>query len=617
MTDYKAMVGNVGDNQYEKRVDYLKGAGLETTQIESTVKQIDLTAKSKSFVIFGEPQSGKTEMMIALNAYLMDKGYAVVINLMTDNVALLNQSMTRFKAADLSPAPKQFSELPDDASEIRKQPKWIIFSKKNARDLEKLIEQLRLVENVVIIDDEADYATPNAKINRDEKTKINELIGKLLEKNNSHYIGVTATPARLDLNNTFDNVAKDWVRFDPYSGYVGQDFFFPENSEMLQYRSHFFDPDKNDSNTKLEPAIFHFLCGVAEQHLTRNNKENFSMIIHTSGKIGEHKEDIENVSKVVRKLQDPNNANFNASCRKILEIAEKKYDGDAEEILEFILNNIWRKQIVEVNTEGKKQRKTQDIDDALKPTCLFSFVIGGNIISRGITFDNLLSMYFTRTVKGKFTQDTYIQRARMFGHRDKYKCDFQLWAPEPLMQEWAKCFLFHKLAIQSIIKNNNVPTWISDKTVFPTSSASIDRSSVDFEGGEMSWAVFKFDENRHERCMVSEKSTEEILKEMKQTFKAHEFPEHIFEYLLTEARADSNNICFHKASEFGGSSSKYSDEEVKSIQRKKGIFSTNEYKRGNRPDALHHLKIFYNHHGDARLLYKVQGNKIRFIQRNQ
>ena len=615
MTDYKAMVGNVGDNQYEKRIDYLKGARLETTQIENTIEQIDLTAKSKSFVIFGEPQSGKTEMMIALNAYLMDKGYAVVINLMTDNVALLNQSMTRFKAADLSPAPKQFSELPDDASEIRKQPKWIIFSKKNARDLEKLIEQLRLVENVVIIDDEADYATPNAKINRDEKTKINELIGKLLEKNNSHYIGVTATPARLDLNNTFDNVAKDWVRFDPYSGYVGQDFFFPRNSEM-PYRDHFFDPDKNDPKTKLEPAIFHFLCGVAEQHLSRNNKENFSMIIHTSGILTEHGEDIRDVSKVLNKLRDPNNKKFTKSCHKALEIA-KNYDGNAEDILEFILRNIGKTQIVEVNTKGKKQRKTQDIDDALKPTCLFSFVVGGNIISRGITFDNLLSMYFTRTVKGKFTQDTYIQRARMFGHREKYRHDFQLWAPEPLMQEWAKCFLFHKLAVQSIEKNKNAPIWISDPNVFPTSSASIDRSSVDFEGGEMSWAVFKFDKNRHEKCMVSGKSDEEILTEMKQTFKSHEFPEHIFEFLLTETQTNPNSICFHKASEFGGPSSKYSDEEIKAIQRKKGIFSTNEYKRGNRPDALHHLKIFYNHHGDARLLYKVQGNKIRFIQRNQ
>lgn len=612
MTNFAEMVGNVGNNQYEKRIDYLKseeGGKLETTQIENTIKQIDLTAKSKSFVIFGEPQSGKTEMMIALNAYLMDKGYAVVINLMTDNVALLNQSMTRFKAADLSPAPKQFSELPNDANEIRKEKKWIIFSKKNARDLEKLIEQLRFVENVVIIDDEADYATPNAKINRDEKTKINELIGKLLKKNDSHYIGVTATPARLDLNNTFNNVAKDWVRFDPYSGYVGQDFFFPRNSKVL-YRGHFFDPDKNDPKTKLEPAIFHFLCGVAEQHISRNNKENFSMIIHTSGKIEEQEKDIEDVSKILSKLHDSDNANFDATCQKILRIAEKNYDGEPKKILEFILKNIQKKQIVEVNS----QRKKQNIDDVLKPACLFSFVIGGNIISRGVTFDNLLSMYFTRTVKGTFTQDTYIQRARMFGRRDKYKHDFQLWAPERLMQEWAKCFLFHKLAVESILKNNNAPIWIRDKNVSPTSSASIDRSSVDFEGGEMSWAVFEFDKDRHEGCMLSEKSTVEILNEMKEIFGSNEFPDHIFQYLLTEAENNPNNIYFHKAAEFGGPKSNYSNEEIETIQRKKGIFTAHYYKNSN---ALHHLKIFYNPHGKARLLYTVQGSKINFIQRNQ
>jgi hypothetical protein len=38
----------------------------------------------------------------------------------------------------------------------------------------------------------------------EKTTKINELIGHLL-KPNGKYIGVTATPARLDLNNTFDN----------------------------------------------------------------------------------------------------------------------------------------------------------------------------------------------------------------------------------------------------------------------------------------------------------------------------------------------------------------------------------------------------------------------------
>jgi len=58
--------------------------------------------------------------------------------------------------------------------------------------------------NRVIIDDEADYATPNSKVNKNEKSKINKLTADLLGDQGT-YIGVTATPARLDLNRTHQN----------------------------------------------------------------------------------------------------------------------------------------------------------------------------------------------------------------------------------------------------------------------------------------------------------------------------------------------------------------------------------------------------------------------------
>ena len=73
-------------------------------------------------------------------------------------------------------------------------------------------------------------------------------------------------------------------------------------------------------------------------------------------------------------------------------------------------------------------------------------------------------------------------------------------------------------------------------------------------------------------------------------------------------------MCFHLASEFGKRSKSYTPDEVANIRRKKGIFSTNEFARGNVPEARHHLKIFYNHHQTARLLYKMNGETVRFVQ---
>ena len=92
------------------------------------------------------------------------------------------------------------------------------------------------MEDRVVIDDEADYATPNAKINREELTAINENVGKLghLEvSDGGTYIGVTATPARLDLNNTFLNDSKNWVFLKSHEFYKGRQFFFPLTADEI------------------------------------------------------------------------------------------------------------------------------------------------------------------------------------------------------------------------------------------------------------------------------------------------------------------------------------------------------------------------------------------------
>ncbi len=77
---------------------------------------------------------------------------------------------------------------------------------------------------------------------------------------------------------------------------------------------------------------------------------------------------------------------------KLLEGIAASYNSTApDSIVEFVLRNINKNQIVVVNFKGKKN---SNVSGLLNPTSLFSFGVGGNIISRGVTFDNLLSMYF-------------------------------------------------------------------------------------------------------------------------------------------------------------------------------------------------------------------------------
>ena len=89
-----------------------------------------------------------------------------------------------------------------------------------------------------------------------DKTKINYLISTLLASDGT-YIGVTATPARLNLNNTFQNESEMWVDFAPHPEYVGQEFFFPDD-EKFQYYLHTFSADVGDEKAEIRNAILHF-----------------------------------------------------------------------------------------------------------------------------------------------------------------------------------------------------------------------------------------------------------------------------------------------------------------------------------------------------------------------
>ncbi|MBR0894463.1 hypothetical protein JQ616_05835 [Bradyrhizobium tropiciagri] len=160
-------------DRYLGQLNRLKKLGKQTTCVEAAVSSAceTLNAGTTSFVIYGEPQSGKTEMMICLTAKLLDDGNRVIIHLLNDSVQLLQQNLDRFQRSNLSPAARNFSDVIDPdysfASGFH-----VVFCKKNASDLAKLNQKLERVREKVVIDDEADFATPNALINKGDVTRI-------------------------------------------------------------------------------------------------------------------------------------------------------------------------------------------------------------------------------------------------------------------------------------------------------------------------------------------------------------------------------------------------------------------------------------------------------------
>lgn len=584
------------DKRYEERIDLLKKQGREVWNIEKAVNESVKNIKSgvRSFVIYGEPQSGKTEMMIALTAKLLDVGHKIIIILLNDNVRLLNQNLERFQRSGISPAPVNFSEVLEERIGERS---WVIFCKKNASNLLNLLDVVKSKSSKVVIDDEADFASPNAKINTNEKTRINELIYELL-KNEGVYIGVTATPARLDLNNTFDNITEKWVDFPPHMNYVGKEVFFPVTTkDSLEFKLRLL-PDEGDHPRFLRKALLSFLVNVAILNLTNKKDDNYCFLIHTSGQKVDHSKDYRDILKIFEDLS-PTSSSFEKTLREIFEIASERV-ANPKEVLCYILPKRDSRVVSLLNSE-----RITDTDPT-NPPAIFTVAIGGNIVSRGVTFNNLLSMFFTRDSKHRMQQDTYIQRARMFGDRRKYVNFFELWIPEKLYVDWQKCFVYHYLSLSAIKNNSVAPIWMADNRIQPVAKNSIDNKTVVLDDGDVTFKRFIFKKDLEN--LIYDKNTLAIKKLESLNMIAGEevFPEFVIDFIKHYSPNGEESVKIHEI---------YHSEAIDDPHRlKKGLLGGTQGKKMKKyPAALHHIFIAKNVEGGARVVYRYIGN-ARFFK---
>ena len=119
-------------------------------------------------------------------------------------------------------------------------------------------------------------------------------------------------------------------------------------------------------------------------------------------------------------------------------------------------------------------------------------------------------------MKHKIQQDTYIQRARMFGSRGDYLEFMELHIPDRLYLDWHRCFVFHRLSLEAIRAGKGTPVWLEDKRVKAVASASIDKTTVAFDSGEMSFEVFDYTQEV-EDIVNSGKNSEDTLLDLANT----------------------------------------------------------------------------------------------------
>ena len=184
-------------------------------------------------LLFGNVQSGKTGQMFGVISVAADLGFPVFLILTTDNVILQQQTIERVRE-DLD----GFCICDEYDSEIfaencLMQP-VIIVLKKNVRTLKQWSNILGSTgfmrgNPLFIIDDEADAASLNTMINRNNKSSINRYLDDIKARSAcSIYLQVTGTPQALLLQ----SMSSGWhpyfaYYFQPGDGYLGGDFFFP------------------------------------------------------------------------------------------------------------------------------------------------------------------------------------------------------------------------------------------------------------------------------------------------------------------------------------------------------------------------------------------------------
>ena len=633
MSDIQNIIDSVlsekESSRFIKRLSFLKDEkGIEISQIEEGNNQVSnvLASGGKSFVIYGEPQSGKTEMMIALTCKLLDDGYKTVFIVMNDNTELENQNFNRFRlASELNTAPMKDSQLQGmEMADLKTEKIRVIFCRKNKNNLEKLIENCRYIRgDRVLIDDEADYATPNSKINKELVTTINNLVGKLSNvENTGTYIGVTATPGRLDLNNTYLNDSEDWVFLDSYPGYKGRAFFFPITVDDREKSDYILTklPDEGDQPEHLRNAIYRFLIRVAILNLSSRYDygRNFSMLIHTAGNTDDHREDERLVNKVIRSFNiegevDSNNekaiGNLLKEAEKIVNNSEEAIS--AEDIVRFVLKNISHTEVLIINHKKDKQNVIRSCD----PESRFVFAIGGNIVSRGLTFNNLLSFFFSRNVKNKLQQNTYIQRARMFGNRP-YSKFFELSVPLTLFRNWADTFGEHELSLD-MARSGDYVHFQSRKTS-AADSASLDKKNVIGARGERpTGAKFELTPEFIKQINQPHNDIVELLKSMKASgcIPDKGVTESIFGFIekTTISKTNLSKLVLHQGAEDGildiTTRSGYDEEEIHT--QRGGIIDTIIHKRSDFEGYLHYIMPMKNTRNEVRLyLRSYTGHQV-------
>jgi hypothetical protein len=392
-----------------------------------------------SGLLFGHVQSGKTGQMFGVASAAADNGFKFFVLMTTDNVMLYRQTLERTKRSlgGFMDGFRVLGETDDD--EFLKIPKTpiptMVVLKKNVRVLKHWLNHIGTnpyfkEQPLFLLDDEGDASSLNTKINQSDKSAIHHGLDSLRKQApSSFYLHVTATPQSLLLQSKESDWRPAFAHYiAPGAKYLGGDFFYGENSQCIRPTP---DNEKNSLlKTKEIPegfrkAVLSFLIAGAHSLISKE-RPVCSMLIHPGIKISEHDKAKEKVEQYLEEVRHDilNEAQtFPHGLQDAWNDLQKTKPGlsSIEEVIAFLKNGLPQINVLTLN---------KNTLDGVRYDTGLNVLVGGNSLSRGVTFSGLHTVYYCRSSKTP-QADTCWQHARIFGYdRDGGLC--RIFTPEPL-----------------------------------------------------------------------------------------------------------------------------------------------------------------------------------------
>jgi hypothetical protein len=497
-----------GDEFWPRLREKLEAGGLRevvdevdtaSTKVVAHLADPHIRNLKKRGLVVGYVQSGKTANYTAVMAKAADAGYQLFIvlsglhnNLRRQTQVRLSRDLVDNDWAPLTSDAADFGNALSGAAILSGGVKSIAVVKKNQSRLLRLLEwlqdipaEIRRRVPVLLLDDEADQATPNSANARDQFTKINELVRQIwAEVLTGTYLGYTATPfANIFMDPNDENelypelYPADFIMDLPRPGaYFGAEQVFgreplddadepdpgldmvrdvpdkdaaalkPPTNKDAQAT---FDPELPDS---LIDAVTWFLVATAIRRARGQRKAHSSMLVHTTHYVQPHFVMQDRLDDLLGEFranwEAGNHASFLDSYTgegtRAGEVATLPLPmwADVEQELDRVVRDV---RVVVDNGQSYDRLDYDGVENG-EPIAETVIAVGGGTLSRGLTLEGLVVSYFTRTSN---TYDTLLQMGRWFGYRPGYEDLPRIWMQPSLAEE----FRFLALVEEEIREN--------------------------------------------------------------------------------------------------------------------------------------------------------------------